>query len=132
MRNLIRARSKFPLCIRHFEQLAGICVGGCIDIRCELAQPNTAKVIAHAHYLRSDPFRGWLCFRFEYCLQERLLLLHEMAHILTHNAPSHGKAWRSKVVEIGGTYNQYRSRHRHSGMYMPGLQSFAHTDPIRK
>jgi hypothetical protein len=96
---IINNREDFPFCIRHYEVLKGICVGGCIDPESEIKNGRGA----HAHVVDAQEYRGWICLSFAYQLRERLVLLHEMAHLLCPPKSNHSKIWRKKVVEIGGT-----------------------------
>lgn len=94
----IRDRQSFPACIRSFDVLQGICVGGCINSSDSIIKQGAA----HAHADKNDDYHGWICLRFKYQLKEKFVLLHEVAHLLVPDS-HHGKPWRQKVVEIGGT-----------------------------
>jgi hypothetical protein len=106
---VIRKRSLFPKCIRHFREVKGICVGRCIDKKDDIE----SNLEAHAHCLPlCKPYQGWICLRRKNDLKEKYLLLHEVAHLIANTVagtPSHGKKWRKVVVAIGGTYKPFLS-----------------------
>jgi hypothetical protein len=106
---VIRKRSLFPKCIRHFREVKGICVGRCINKKDDIK----SKHAAHAHCLPlCKPYQGWICLRRKNILKEKYTLLHEVAHLIANKAastPSHGKKWRKVVVAIGGTYKLFLS-----------------------
>lgn len=124
MQKLIRDRKEFPECVRSFKQLKGICIGGCVDPKFDL------KIYggAHAHcYKEHAPYRGWICLNNEFSLEDKFVLLHEVAHLIankSHVTPAHGKAWRKVVVEIGGTFKSF------SGKYVE-YPDLSHSDPKR-
>lgn len=102
----IRKRALFPKCIRHFKELRGISVGGCIK------KTPLAGQMAHAHCNHCCRPVGWICLKYKYQLKEKLTLLHEVAHLIANTStdvPDHGKKWRDTVVAIGGTYGSYLS-----------------------
>jgi hypothetical protein len=143
MRKLITDRAEFPLCLRPFKKVKGICVGQCV---CEFGKING---LAHAHQvnvprkemlavvkkarqelliaslLTEIPkldslgdevmastlnIKGWICLKWAYLLRSREILLHEAAHLLVGPDNDHGKVWRAKVKEIGGTYQPFEIR----------------------
>ena len=132
-----RDRKKFPKCIREFEEIKGICVGGCIEDRQQLSHKNTnvssshkkvGKIIAHAHSLPGGKFYGWICLGHLFSLKKKKTLLHEAAHILARTRigpkiPTHGKEWRKVLNEIGGTYKSYS--------YKIGKNTYTHRDYSR-
>jgi hypothetical protein len=88
--------------VRHIPELKGICVGGCVD-KDLIITPDIATAHAHTTF-----FNGWICLKHKYLLKEKLVLLHEVAHLITDlGAPSHGKEWRKNVVALGGTYKTF-------------------------
>jgi hypothetical protein len=117
MRYIITDRNEFPKCIRHFKELKGICVGCCIDPSYKLTvdtiiRGKKAKTHAHAHsWTRiKDKYQGFICVRYMRTLNNKLTLLHEVAHLIVNKnmtTPLHGERWKKAVVKIGGTYKQY-------------------------
>ena len=79
------------------DRLKGVYVGGCI------ANPNgkwDKKTSAHAH--THGPDRGYICCPNEEKFKSKLLLKHELAHILsrdTHNK-GHGREWAAVYVAL--------------------------------
>ncbi len=121
-REVIRKRSLFPKCVRQFKELKGICIGECI-VKGDPVDLPGSKGGAHSHAWEGDPDKGWVCLSYKYQLKEKLLLLHEVAHLIANKAlstPSHGKKWREAVVAIGGTYEEFASIKRHDHYY-PGF-----------
>jgi hypothetical protein len=107
-------RAGFPKCIRHFNELKGICIGDCIRQSGPMHEGIGGAVggVAHAHpYVSYVSYvSGWICLKFKYQLKERLTLLHEVAHLIANTdvkTPAHGKRWRETVMAIGGTYKPY-------------------------
>jgi hypothetical protein len=116
-RQVIRKRSLFPKCVRQFKELKGICIGECI-IKGESVDLPGSKGGAHSHAWLGDPYHGWVCLSYKYQLKEKLVLLHEVAHLIANKAPStpsHGKKWREAVVSIGGTYEEFLSLNSNRG-----------------
>src|SRR5687767_10976657 len=79
----------------HRPEVVGVFVGGCI-LR---GDGSSFRAKAHAHC--KGERKGWLCFRKRQRLEERALVLHELAHLLTEEG--HTDRWRAKLLEIGGT-----------------------------
>jgi hypothetical protein len=109
MKLILKNRKDFPKCVRQFSELKGICVGECID-KTYAFNPDPMREAGHCHIVGS--FEGWICLTRKFQLKEKYTLLHELAHIITHNRygfqiKSHGKEWKKVVVEIGGTYKAY-------------------------
>lgn len=108
MSYIIKARSKFPKCLRYFETLKGISVGKCINKHRGFDDHGEEIEYAHAHCLLHDPYRGWICLRYKYCLKDRYLLLHEIAHLIANvseDIPDHGNKWKKVIAwltAIGG------------------------------
>lgn len=98
---ILKARRRLPACVRPFHILKGICVGRCIDPN------NTIDTSAHAHV--SGDCHGWICLKHKFQLKERLVLLHEVAHLLVGPNHDHDRWWRDMVVAIGGTVKPYLS-----------------------
>jgi len=103
----IKKRANFPSCIRHYKELKGICVGECIDKNVTIDKNH----VAHAHCYDGDPHQGWICVRCKYHLKVKLLMLHEVAHLIacqTKGTPPHGKIWRDVLNQMGGTHKGYK------------------------
>lgn len=77
------------------RKLKGIFVRGCI----ERGTGSSFRRRAHAHIVKSDPYRGWICVRAEWRLSEEQLMLHELAHILTNQG--HTDKWRETAESLG-------------------------------
>ena len=105
-KTVIRKRSQFPKYLQPFKQLKGICIGQCIDKNDSIKKEH----IAHGHGDVNDKYRGWICLRYKYVLKVKLLMLHEMAHVIANTSgsiPPHGKAWKDTVIKIGGTFKEF-------------------------
>ena len=107
---LIKNRNKFPVSVRRFQCLKGICIGGCVDKKDKV---GIKGVSAHSHCLNTDSYQGWVCFHHKWQLKSATML-HEIAHLLINtntSVPSHGRKWLDKFVEIGGDIfsHEYRS-----------------------
>ncbi len=103
----IRKRADFPSCVRQYKELKGISVGECVDKDIDIGKNH----VAHAHCYNGDPHQGWICVRCKYHLKVRLLMLHEVAHLVACQArdvPPHGKIWRETLLQMGGTYKSYQ------------------------
>lgn len=81
--------------ILRFPEVTGIFTGGCI------ARGEGSSFRAKAHSHTDNPFMGWICVRSAKRLTDRMLMLHEAAHIIT--GLGHVDSWRKKLLEIGGT-----------------------------
>jgi|GEM_PF-4309366 len=107
---LIRDRNAFPKCIRFFSEVRGICIGNCIASRALYKVAFGTEEVAHAHSMVYDKHNGWICLRYKEQLNQPYLLLHEVAHLLVNKKEYisiHGKKWRDKLIEIGGTVFPY-------------------------
>lgn len=110
---IITDRSLFPKCIRQFNEVRKICVGGCYRGE-ENYIVDGEKFFAHAHVIKAeyclrpeyDEFRGVICLKHKFLLRNKNLLLHEVAHLLTPH-DSHGKDWKETLLKIGGTTKRY-------------------------
>ena len=99
-------RQALPKCIRQFKKLKGICVGKCISGK----DLDLKKEVAHAHAF-NDIYKGWICLHYKYQLKEKLVLLHEVAHLIGNNKIKHlphGKEWKKVVQNIGGTFKPFK------------------------
>jgi hypothetical protein len=113
MRFLITKRKDFPKCLRLFKELKGICIGECVNRE----KLDYNEEVAHTHYYGNPyGFDGWMCLNYKYQLKQKLLLLHEVAHLLVeYDFPltlAHGKEWKAAVKSIGGTYKSFPLRFR--------------------
>lgn len=105
-------RRLWPEWLRH-PYVEGIFVGGCV----ERGVGSSFRAKAHAHVKGS--FAGWICFRKRERLEDRMLCLHELAHVITREG--HTKNWRACVLRIGGTLDatesmgDYHERPRRKG-----------------
>lgn len=86
-------RSLYPEDLRS-RHAVKVFVGGCV-LR-GIGSKFRAK--AHAH---PD---GWICFRSDRWLEDRSLILHELAHLIT--GQGHTDRWRKVLLEIGGTLDE--------------------------
>ena len=91
----------------------GTFVGGCI----ERGDGSSFRSRAHAHCFGSDLYKGWICVRSHKRLRmangkPSMLMLHEMAHILTPNH-WHDDCWREKVRELGGRISRWETKEYH-------------------
>jgi len=109
---LIKNPFHFPPCLRDIKEVMGISVGGCVD-QDDIIDKKSA---AHAHTMYK--YTGWICLSRKSMLKERLLLLHEAAHLLVDES-GHGKEWRKAVVSIGGTYKSYTYVHWYRDFIYP-------------
>lgn len=76
-------------------EVAGVFVGGCVA----RGDGSSFRHTAHSH--TEGTHKGWICVRAARRLSERVLMLHELAHILT--GEGHTDKWRAKLLELGGT-----------------------------
>lgn len=79
-------------------ELRGVFVGGCV----ERGVGSRFRAKAHAH--TSGGHRGWICFLSSRWLGERLIWLHELAHVVTREG--HTRRWREFLLQIGGTLDE--------------------------
>jgi len=76
-------------------EVIGVFVGGCV----ERGDGSRFRRKAHAH--TQGTHKGWICVLSAKRLVERMLTLHELAHIIT--GLGHVDKWREKCLELGGT-----------------------------
>ena len=100
-------RQHFPKYLQKFKELKGICVGGCIDPAVTLGTGIPGECVAHGHRNHLDHYHGWICVQHKYLIRMKLTMLHEMAHVLVGYGQPHGKEWKKRLVEIGGTFKSY-------------------------
>ncbi len=84
-----------------FPEVKGIFVGGCID----RGEGSSFRAKAHSHTTGTN--KGWICVRAHRRINDRMLMLHEAAHIIT--GLGHVDKWRMKLIEIGGTLDETES-----------------------
>jgi hypothetical protein len=71
---------------------------------------------AHAHCNKGDENKGWICILGHKRLTDRMLMLHELAHLIAPGG--HNDRWRQVLVDLGGTLDptpsmqSYRKRVR--------------------
>lgn len=75
----------------HHRKLKGVYIGGCV-VKKSPPRP------AHAHF---TPRGGWICLQHERWLKDKMLCLHELAHVVTNEG--HTPRWARYLVRIGGT-----------------------------
>lgn len=88
-------RAQWPECLHGHPKLKGVFVGGCV----KRGVGSSFHAKAHAH--TSGSAQGWICVRKAERLHDRMLMLHELAHILTEDG--HTDRWRARLLELGGT-----------------------------
>jgi len=74
----------------------GIFYGGCIERK----EGSSFRRRAHAHCNKSDPYFGWICIRSKKRLNQKSLMIHELAHIITRQG--HTKKFYETVRRLGG------------------------------
>jgi hypothetical protein len=113
----ITKRSEFPKCVQKFKELKGICIGGCVDKDVSFTNDDCW---AHSHSNSYDKYTGWICLHYKYQLKHKLLLLHEVAHLIANkqkNTHHHGTRWKQAVSYIGGTYKAYTYQYKGEPQY---------------
>jgi len=88
-------RHAWPECLQGHPKMRGLFTGGCV----ERGVGSSFRAKAHAHM--SGHHFGWICVRKPGRIEDRELMLHELAHILTEQG--HTPAWRERLQELGGT-----------------------------
>lgn len=88
----------------------GIFYGGCIDHSHNGMKEGTSfRAKAHAHLVRYTrgkkkgeliPYGGWICFRGKKRLNQKGIMIHELAHIITNQG--HTKKFYECVRRLGG------------------------------
>src|SRR5262245_38258019 len=94
LRGLLR-REQYPACLQRSHALKGVFVGGCVE------RGVGSSFRAKAHAQSHGPYRGWICVRKAERLADDMLMIHELAHVVT--GQGHTDTWRRKVLELGGT-----------------------------
>jgi hypothetical protein len=105
---MIVLKRDYPAFLKPYsKQIKGISVGSCV---CKVYDSHDIGKTDHAHAhlkprLESErkegPWAGWLCVRSLTALNNKPLMLHELAHLLTNEG--HNDKWRRKLLKIGGT-----------------------------
>jgi hypothetical protein len=104
--SVIIPRHRWPKVLQAHPEVKGVSVGKCVGNH-PATQINHAAQLAHTHDM--DPpepeLVGWICFSSRRAMGCRMLVLHELAHVLTPEDPGdgHGELWRRKLKELGGT-----------------------------
>ena len=79
----------------------GVFVGGCV----ERGDGSSFRRVAHAHMRQGDPHKGWICVRARRRLTCRVLMLHELAHIITGHG--HDNTFRRELLRLGGSLDAH-------------------------
>lgn len=112
------------------SEVAGVFVGGCV-IR---GDGSSFRARAHAH--THDSYKGWICYRSPKRLGQKMLALHELAHVLV--LAGHTDKWRAKLHEIGGRISRHNRRRLRkkcacgSHRYASGVANFYADDPVHR
>lgn len=85
----------------------GVFANGCV----ERGDGSRFRRKAHSHI--KGKFEGWICFLSAKRLSEKMLILHELAHIISKQG--HTDKFRKILLEIGGTIDP-----------VPGLMGSCH------
>lgn len=88
-------RKRWPAELQRSWALRGVFVGGCV------ARGDGSSFRAKAHAHTTGQYQGWICIRRPDRLEDRMLMLHELAHIIT--GEGHTDRWRACLERIGGT-----------------------------
>jgi len=114
--NILLPRSdlRIPAYARKYEELKGICIGGCVvkgygknyDGQQWYSRRIDEKEVAHAHCVSAGVWFGWICSPYKLILTNKWLLKHELAHLIaedeTHKI-GHTKKWKETLLMIGGS-----------------------------
>lgn len=107
---VIIERDELPAWLREYEQVRGICIGGCLgsdpirgyDVEAEYPRWR-ADELAHAHSYNTDYLRGWICVPFKKCLKYSVIIKHELCHLIANTSehyPAHGKRYKDTVMKL--------------------------------
>lgn len=100
----ILSLDRYPSELQGHPEVAGVFVGGCVS----RGDGSRFHAKAHVHLRPTDKYFHWMCFLSERRLQDKMLVLHELAHVLT--GVGHIDKWREKVLELGGTLDPVMER----------------------
>lgn len=78
--------------------VAGVFVGGCV------ARGDGSRFRAKAHAHTQGEHSGWICILSARRLSSKMLMLHELAHIIT--GCGHTDPWRECLLALGGTLDE--------------------------
>lgn len=84
--------------ILEYPEIRGVFAGGCV----ERGEGSRFRAKAHAH--TDGAFKGWVCVLSSKRLSERMLMLHEAAHIVS--GCGHTDKWRETLLRMGGTLDE--------------------------
>jgi len=114
---IIVDRANFPKYSQKYDELKGICIGGCI-VNGRNANVNgmpwkIGDEIAHAHsqsanigYPEYEKYNGWICLRKKFYMS-KMTMLHEIAHLYCKNI-WHDDRFRKVLLSMGGTLDETR------------------------
>lgn len=90
-------RTDWPLCLHRGPEgaLVGVYVGGCV------AKGDGSRFRRKAHAHTEGPHRGWICILSAKRLADTMLMLHELAHIVS--GEGHEDGFRTVLLQLGGT-----------------------------
>ena len=83
------------------DEVRGVFVGGCVKKSDKTGKHRRLSAFAHAHCGLGDRYKRWVCFRTADLLNNRQLVLPELAHVLT--GEGHNDKWRACLLELGGS-----------------------------
>lgn len=107
---MILPKSKWPKYLLKFKEIKGISYGKC--------KIGDQLVLGHAHCYPNYRGRGWICLRNKSTVRNRLLMLHEVAHLLVGAKNNHNDVWRRALLRIGGTLDPFlTAKHRETIPY---------------
>lgn len=102
---VVLPKGEWPEVLDH-PRVRGVCLRGCVQTGTRAmfyAKKGAAKTMAHAHI--TGEYEGWICVRNQIVLRNRLLLLHELAHVITRQI--HTTEWAYTLLQIGGTVDEF-------------------------
>ncbi len=90
-------KQDYPPELRH-PKVQGVFIGGCV----KRGDGSRFRSKAHSHI--DGKHNSWICILSSRRLSDKMLLLHELAHIIT--GVGHVDKWRAVVLEIDGTLEE--------------------------
>jgi hypothetical protein len=98
---MILPKSQWPKYLLKFKEIKGISYG-----KCKVDKKTFSDHAAHAH---CGPYihNGWICVRSKALIRNRLMMLHEVAHLLVNYKYGHNDTWRKTLLRIGGTLDPF-------------------------